>query len=275
MSQAAARISNAAPGITPVVAHDQLGFLERHHFLFRRLHSLTGIMPVGVFVIFHLFTNAQMALGDFQHEVNFIHNLPALLFLEIFGLWLPIAFHAGLGVVYIFTGRRNTGAYPYGSNWRYTLQRWTAWISLFFIFYHVATLRWGWVVPGLTEYPFIAAGIDDQPLAHATTALALQGGPLGGWLNVLLYVIGVYSVIFHWANGLWTAAITWGLTLTVDSQRRWGYFCIAMGVGLSIFAAMAIYAARTHVVTPEEEAAIKAYVEQLNRGEVPAELTHD
>lgn len=260
MSQAATPASSTTPST---------GFLDRHYFLLRRLHSLTGIVPVGVFVIFHLFTNFQMVFGTFQHEVSFIHDLPALLVLEVFGLWLPIAFHAGLGIVYIFTGRRNSATYRYGGNIRYSLQRWTAWISLIFIFFHVASLRWGWTF-GMFEAPFILAGLEDQELAHATTAMALQAGPLDGWLMVLAYIIGVYAVIYHWSNGLWTAAITWGLTLTVGSMKRWGYVCTAMGIVLSVFAAGAIYAARTFEVTDEHRQAIQAYVAQMNQeGEIP------
>ena len=59
--------------------------MARNHFVLRRLHSLTGIVPVGAFVIFHLFTNCQLVLGadEFQHEVDFIHSLPGLPFLEV------------------------------------------------------------------------------------------------------------------------------------------------------------------------------------------------
>src|SRR3972149_6845831 len=84
--------------------------MARTHFVLRRLHSLTGIVPVGAFVIFHLFTNCQLVLGadEFQHEVDFIHSLPGLPFLEV-ALWLAIGFHATLGVVYTLTGPVNVG----------------------------------------------------------------------------------------------------------------------------------------------------------------------
>ncbi len=134
--------------------------LAKHHFLLRRLHSLSGVMPVGVFVIFHLFTNAQIAwaaLGfedKFQHEVDFIHDLPALLFLEVFGLWLPIGFHAALGFWYTFTGKSNVKRYSNWDNWRYLLQRITGIVALLFIVFHIATLRWRWDL-GL-QTPFFA-----------------------------------------------------------------------------------------------------------------------
>ena len=228
-----------------------------------------------MFVVFHLFTNMQMALATalgqihfFQEEVNFIHSLPALLFLEIFGLWLPIAFHAGLGIIYMTQGQQNSFTYRYGGNIRYTLQRWTAWISLVFIFFHVATLRWGWTF-GVMDHPFIAVGVDEYPLAHVTTALALQSGPLDGWLMVLFYLVGALAVVYHWSNGLWTAAITWGLTLTRQAMARWGWVCLGMGVVLTIFTIASIWGARAYEVTPGDLEALEAYARSLEEGVVP------
>lgn len=203
-------------------------FLEKHHFLLRRLHSLSGIVPVGMFTITHLFTNFQLALvgiipGAFQDEVDFIHKLPALLFVEL-GLWGGIGFHAALGIVYAVGSKPNTKSYPYGDNWRYTLQRTTGYIALIFIFLHIATLRWRWNLFGWYT-PF------DPHKAVESTAIALQHA----WWVALLYLVGALSVVFHWCNGLWTAAITWGLTISVNAQKRWGYVCAGLGVALAIF----------------------------------------
>ena len=222
------------------------GFLERHHFLLRRLHSLTGVVPIGVFLLFHLTTNASIVwgrvsghgghtgaeagVGTFQHEVNFIHSLPALLLIEIFGLWLPIAFHAVLGVVYAMSGKPNVAHYRYQANRRYVLQRVSGYVGFLFIFYHVATLRWGWtfLVPG--GEPWTAAN------AASTMGAALRGGAEGfepmGYVVSAFYMLGVSLLVFHLANGLWTAAITWGLTITEEAQKRWGQVCAVIGVAL-------------------------------------------
>jgi len=220
-----------------------IGFIERNHFLLRRLHSLTGIIPIGAFLIVHLTTNSSIVWGmldtgksahghagaaTFQHEVNFIHSLPFLLIIEIAGLWIPIAFHALLGIYYATTGRSNVSHYGYGANIRYTLQRLSGYVGLLFIFYHVATLRWGWNLP-------FSSGFNAEAAA-STTALALRGGveQLGVPAVVVgaAYLIGVSLLVFHFANGLWTAAITWGLTVSEGAQRRWGYICAAVGVVL-------------------------------------------
>ena len=223
-------------------------FMSRHYFLLRRLHSLSGIVPVGLFVIAHLFTNFQMIRGGeaFQHEVDFIHGIPALLFVEI-GLWLGIGFHAVLGVYYMVGAKHNVKHYPYMDNWRYTLQRVTAWVALIFIFLHIATLRWRWDLFGWFT-PFYhrmsAAGAPghshgDVPMSMPLTAYALQYS----WVVVLFYVIGVLSVVFHWCNGLWTAAITWGATISEAAMRRWGYICAGLGIALTLFMGGAIVGA--------------------------------
>src|SRR5690606_12785150 len=150
-------------------------------------------------------------------EVEFIHSMPALLIMEV-TIWASIAFHAILGVIYTMQGKANVKRYPYMDNWRYTLQRITGIVALIFIFVHVSTLRWRWNYFGLIDTPFYVAGPDGQPLVSATTAAALQAS-----LAVFIfYIIGTFSVVYHWCNGLWTAAISWGLTVSVPALKRGG-----------------------------------------------------
>jgi len=229
---------------------------QQNHFLLRRLHSLSGIIPIGGFVAFHLFTNMQMLFGSFQHEVNFIHNMPALLFMEIGVLWLPILFHAVLGVIYTFSGVPNSVAYHNADNWRYTMQRVTGVLAFIFIVLHVVVLRWRWNVLGWYT-PFFSKGVSDTgmvvDLAHYSTAVALSKWPV-----VVLYVAGVLSVVYHFANGLWTAAITWGATVSVAAQKRWGYACIVVFLALTTFGLTAVYAAAAYKDhAPAEQ--VKAY----------------
>ncbi len=232
---------------------ENTGFLQKHHFLLRRLHSLSGILPIGVFLIAHLVTNSSLAWGKFglraeghgytiaeggikyfQKEVAWINTqVPHLLLIEI-TLWVSIAFHSILGFYYATTGKSNLKHYAYQDNRRYTLQRWSGYIGILFIFYHVATLRWGWtfLVPDGTKW--------SHDFSASTLAAALQGSTDGytamGLAVSLFYFIGVSLLVFHFANGLWTAAITWGLTVSVQAQRRWGYVCTAFGAGLMLAA---------------------------------------
>jgi succinate dehydrogenase / fumarate reductase cytochrome b subunit len=230
-----------------VVSDTNPSFLDRHYFLLRRLHSLAGIIPIGAFLVFHLTTNASIVWGDwlneshhghagvetFQHEVNFIHNLPALILMEIFVLFVPIAFHALLGIWFALTGHINVAAYGYGDNWRYTLQRLTGYLGVAFIFMHITSLRFGWSYWGLM--PSFEADF-----AASSTAAHFQDGAWG-WFITVFYLVCVLALVFHLANGLWTAALTWGLVISEEGQKRWGYVCAVIGLGLAFAAVLAVY----------------------------------
>jgi len=254
--------------------------MSEQHFLLRRLHSLTGLVPIGVFLLAHLTTNSTVLWGQlngraalhastaadrgivtFQEEVSFLNGLPFLLLIEI-TLWVSIAFHAGLGLVYAFSGSNNLKSYPYQNNWRYMLQRLSGYAGILFIFYHVATLRWGWtfLVPGGAKWDF--------HYAASMLAAAIQGGTdgvtTGGLIVSLFYFVGVSLLVFHFANGLWTMAITWGLTASAAAQRRWGYCCTALGVLLMAMAWSSI------IVVVRTDPTDAFFVEKAMQGDHPA-----
>lgn len=221
-------------------------FLDRYYFLLRRLHSLFGVIPIGAFLIVHLTTNSSILWGQwlneaahghagvetFQHEVNFIHRLPFLVLIEWGLLFIPIALHAILGIWFALTGRINVLAYGYADNWRYTLQRLTGYVGVVFIIMHVLSLRFGFTFGGLMP-------AFDPAAASSSTAVHFQQGAWGTFAAVF-YLLGVLSLVFHLANGLWTAALTWGLVISESSQRRWGYLCIVIGLGLGVAAILAV-----------------------------------
>jgi succinate dehydrogenase/fumarate reductase cytochrome b subunit len=77
-----------------------------------------------------------------------------------------------------------------------------------------------------------------QNLAYQSTAGAIKK-PYGDreGLNVcviILYLLGIWAAVFHWANGLWTSAIAWGLTVTAGAQKRWGHVCCGFGIFMLI-----------------------------------------
>ena len=129
-----------------MVSDLQQSFLARHEFLIRRLHSLSGLIPVGAFMVVHLATNASVLDGaaTFQRNVYSIHGLGILLpLVEWLFIFMPLIFHALIGVIIIRGGLVNSGTYHYSSNVRYTLQRATGMIAFAFIFWHVFHMH-GW-----------------------------------------------------------------------------------------------------------------------------------
>ena len=208
----------------------------RHHFLLRRLHSLTGII-FGGYLVVHLLVNATIAqLGNvYQVQVNKIHDLPILWALEWGLIYLPILFHTVYGVWIITTGQPNVGHYPYAKNWFYVLQRISAVIIVLFMLFHVLSLKYGLFGTTLSFDPHNASYTVHR---HMTATGA-------SWLLVgIIYPIGIIASCYHLANGFWTAAITWGLTVSAEAQRRWGYVCtgrfaITLAFGLTALIAAA------------------------------------
>lgn len=207
-------------------------FWQRNYFLLRRLHSVTGLFPVGLYLCVHLATNSSVLdtkfrPGEmFQSNVDKIHSMGSMLiFVETFFIFLPILFHAGLGLLIWWTGSVNVVAYPHGANVRYTLQRITAGLTLAFLIFHVGTLWVGYWTPF------------DAHHAHATTVRALQAA----WWVPAVYFIGITSAVFHFANGLWTGLITWGWTVGPNAQRASGIICAAIGLVLGAIGLGALF----------------------------------
>lgn len=199
-------------------------FLVRHEFLLRRLHSLSGLVPVGAYMVVHLATNASVLGGaaTFQGNVDKIHALgPLLPIVEWTFIFIPILFHAIFGFVIIKGGLPNTSSYPYGKNYRYTLQRITGVLAFVFIAFHV------WQLHHYGEP--IGGGKFDAERATSSTAAALDSLPVK-----IAYAIGMLSCVYHLANGIWTMGITWGVWVSPAAQRRADYVCAAFGAVVAV-----------------------------------------
>lgn len=243
-------------------------FFSRHQFLLLRLHSLSGLLPIGAYMCVHLVTNATTLGGAemFQRNVDLIHSLgPFLPIVEWTFIFLPLLFHAVVGVMIIRTGTVNLTSYHYMGNVRYTLQRATAWIALFFILYHVFHMHGWFHNPTYLEKVAEPLGghVFKPHEATSTAALALSSP-----LKLTLYLVGVLSCIFHFSNGLWTMGITWGVWTTAAAQKRANYLCAAIGIALTAVSLGAFVGVRgTNVPAAQayEEAHNEAHAAELRR----------
>jgi succinate dehydrogenase / fumarate reductase cytochrome b subunit len=213
----------------------------RHEFLIRRLHSLTGLMPVGAFLAVHLFTNAAILDNSYQQRVDMIHSLGeyTLELVEWVFIFLPILFHGIIGMIIVARGHRNLLYYPYGENLRYTLQRWTGVIAFVFILWHVFQTRgWintGWWLEHVTKP--LGGGIFVPKEAVSSSVKAVQVAP---WVGPV-YAVGILASVYHFANGLWTMGITWGVWTGPRAQRWATVFCGAFGLVLAAAGLAALY----------------------------------
>ena len=209
-------------------------FFERHEFILRRLHSLSGIVPVGAYMVVHLLTNASVLDGaaTFQRRVYAIHSLGAVLpLVEWTFIFIPLLYHAIYGVLIVRGAAPNSSTYKYTNNVRYTLQRATGMIAFVFIMWHVFHMH-GWLHADWWEQGVAQPlyGAMFRPYnAASTAARAMQIS----MIVPILYAIGVLSCVFHLANGIWTFGITWGLWVTPASQRWANAVCLVFGVGLA------------------------------------------
>ena len=196
-----------------------MALTDRQYFTLRRLQSLTGVVPVGVFLLEHWFTNA-FALGGaaaYNEKVEFLRSLPYLFLLEIFGIFLPIAFHAVIGSWIFWEAKFNNRALPLRQNVLFTLQRVSGVLLLFFIPYHVLTTRFAEWFGGSTHD------------LYATMHDKLQNP-----LVVAIYAAGVLAASFHFGNGLWGFAIHWGLFTSKAAQRRWSWAALLVALAFAI-----------------------------------------
>lgn len=207
-----------------------------HHFLLRRLHSLTGIV-FGGYLIVHLLVNATMIQGTrpvdiYQLQVDKIHALPFLWATEWLFIYLPIIYHTIYGIWITVTGQPNVTNYPFLKNVLYVAQRASAIILAAFILFHVLSMK------GLFGHTL---AFNPEQATFSTSRHITSSW----FLAYFFYPVCILAACFHMANGFWTAGITWGLTVSAAAQRRWGVVCAGLFCLTFICGMLALYASIT------------------------------
>lgn len=191
-----------------------------------RVHSLTGVIPAGAFVVLHLATNAQALRGPlaFDTAVNRAARLPLLSVFELLGLWLPLLFHGSYGLYRLRRGRPNLAAYPLPCNWAYVTQRVTGMFLLIFLTLHLGQFRLEVLWGNLNRSDYF------QQLCARLGGTGVLGVP---WLAVF-FLLGIAAVAFHLSNGLRGFCFSWGIA------RRLGNWVSVLGVLLFILGAATV-----------------------------------
>ena len=181
---------------------------SKNEFYLRRLHSLLGIIPIGAFLIVHLMVNHQATQGAeaFNKAAGFMESLPFLLAAELILIYIPILYHGLYGIHIAFTAKENIGHYSLFRNWMFALQRLTGIIAFVFIFVHLWQTR-------LQKLFF------GKEISYDMMNQTLQN-PI--W--VIVYIICVIAVIFHFSNGIWSFLVTWGFyNLKITTYFHMGF----------------------------------------------------
>jgi len=191
---------------------------EGNSFVLRRLHSLTGIVPIGAFLVEHIISNIEIVHGPlaYAQQVKFLNGLPLVRVLEWAFIFIPLAFHALYGVYIAIKGRPNVNVYPWAGNWMYLSQRVTGILALAYIIQHLYFQRFTGV--SLPEHPGLAYWKVQYELSNP--------------LMVAVYVIGMIVTCWHFAYGVWLFAAKWGITPGDRARKKFGWVCGVAGTVL-------------------------------------------
>ncbi|MFC2768439.1 MAG: succinate dehydrogenase [Mitsuokella sp.] len=168
-------------------------------FYLRRLHSLVGLLALGMVLFEHIFTNS-MAIGGpkaLNGALAMMELIPHPIFvaIEVTCIGVPLLFHAIYGIYIALQAKNNPSHYGYVRNWQFALQRWTAWYLVVFLLWHVFYLR------------IFVKGITGTPISYELLQTYFTSHPV----FTVLYILGMFAAIFHFTNGITTFCMTWGI----------------------------------------------------------------
>ncbi len=193
----------------------------------KRLQVATGVLPIGLFLLLHLFTNGHALQGpeSFNEAVAGIGRIPALPWLEALGIALPMLAHIALGLVLAQTAQAAEDVRGFPAPWMQAAQRGSGFFLVVYVVFHVWSTR-----------------LSPARLGGETDLFRLMAKQLGepGWL--LFHALGVTAAAFHFGNGLTGCAGPWGLDLGPRAERRAARLGFAAFVALALFGLNALLA---------------------------------
>jgi len=211
------------------------------HYLILKTHSLTGIVPVGAFLVLHFSINSLRTVGvwPYQISIDIINNLPFLIWIEAGFILAPLMFHSLVGFYIYFSGKSNPFRYNYPHNWMYTLQRLSGAVVFVFLIYHLAT----------TLVPKLWYG--NTQFEAAPYLINVMNQEFKSWDGRIIYAIGIVAATFHFSSGLWGFCISWGILIGRRAQTNAGYIFALFGLVLTIMGLATVVEFSLHPVGVE------------------------
>jgi len=192
----------------------------------RRILTLTGVAPLGAFLLLHLAINARAlrAQAAFAVTVDAIHSVPAIAALEWLLVLAPLLVHAAVGLWLVATRRAMADQSPYAAPLG-TAVRATGVAAFAFLAMHLHELRFR--APGAR-----LGGAELATVLAADLSSVSHGVPWRG----AAYLVGTACVTFHFAAGLWGFAVT---RLRDHARTRAGAGWGAAALGVAIWVILA------------------------------------
>lgn len=205
----------------------------RENYFWHKLHSLSGIIPTGFYLIQHLTLNTFSLAGarQFNSVIMFFEHMPVhvLYVLKFLVVWPPLIFHAVYGLFITSRAEPNyhKASLHFRENRYYTFQRWTGIIAFVFLCYHMASTS-------------VLGQIQGADKIYYETWAQRLSEPFGTHLILVFYIVGVLSSTYHFAYGIWNFCIRWGITISESAQRRMAKFSQALFLLLSLLGLLAL-----------------------------------
>lgn len=206
--------------------------VSRENFVLHKLHSLTGVVPVGYYLVQHLVLNTFSLAGPakFNSVIDFFESLPKFLLplIEAGLIWLPLLFHCVYGLFITDRGKPNyfTTKYKWSQNRMYSLQRISGIFIAVFLAYHVTTTTG-------VKYFYHDAELVKFSAWHDKLS--------SGWYLILVvYLLGVLTASYHFSYGIWNFAIRWGLAISQSAQRKIQKFSAFAFVAITLIGWLAL-----------------------------------
>ena len=195
-------------------------------FIWSKLHSLLGVIPVGLFLVFHLSLNFTAVGGEdlYNKATGMMELVPhaVLLAMEWIIIYIPLMFHAFYGVFIAFTATYNVKRFSTFRNWMFALQRFTGIFLVVFVVWHLLQTRIQKALGEEVNFNMMVDIVADKPLM------------------LLFYIVGILSATFHLSNGLWSFLVSWGITQSRKSQHVATYITMVFFVIISVMGVWAI-----------------------------------
>jgi succinate dehydrogenase / fumarate reductase cytochrome b subunit len=160
--------------------------------LARRLLSLTGVFPLGAFLVLHLVVNARALRGEaaFTRAAEGLERFPAIALVEAVVVFVPLVVHAAVGLWLVVARQPLAVPSPYPRG----------------------------VAIGMRATGLVA-------LLSADLSSTWHGVPWRG----ALYLVGVAAVTFHFAAGLWGAFARSRHAELAQTRRVAAWAAVALG----------------------------------------------
>ena len=204
----------------------------KESFFWHKVHSLTGVIPIGFYMLQHLALNSFSLAGPeaFNGVIGFFASVPKhlLLALEICVLGIPILFHAVYGLFIVGRAQPNYFAttYKWSQNRMFGLQRWSGVVLFFLLILHVVTTSVNAKING--EQVILWQAWHEKLTSY-------------GYSVLVLYLLGVLAASYHLAYGIWNFCIRWGITVGERSQIAVQKFAFGFFIGVTLLGWSALY----------------------------------